>query len=245
MGGSIREADRLYRSRHYEAALTELLSVDAGGTAGVPGLDPEEAEGERNELAYYLGLCYARLERYHDALLYLEQVVTGSDDPVRVYQSRLALAYIYAVTDRCRLAEFELTRLLQMGYRSTQVFSTIAYACYVQGKTEEGIGYYGKALELDAENATALNSLGFILADEGRDLDRALTYCRKAVDKRPANPAYLDSLGWAYYRADKLREARDYLRRALDLAPDSEEIAAHVKAVLDSEATGGKDRHGE
>jgi tetratricopeptide (TPR) repeat protein len=230
MGGSIREALKLYRLKRYEAALNELLALDS---ADLPS-SPDDEAPERIEYAYYLGLCYARLEKYDNALIYLEQVVTAASDPVRIYQSRLALAYIYSVTNRSRLAEFELAKLIESGFRSAQVYSTMAYALYMQGKTEEGIGYYAKALEIDAENATALNSLGFILADEGKDLKKALTFCRKAVDKRPNNPAYLDSLGWAYFRLERTSEAREYLKRALELAPGREEIIAHMKAVLAS-----------
>jgi tetratricopeptide (TPR) repeat protein len=80
--------------------LQELLHVDT------EDFDP----GENTELAYFLGLCYTKLERYDEALLYLEQVVTAGQDPLRVYQCRLTLAYIYVITKRAKLAEFELKR---------------------------------------------------------------------------------------------------------------------------------------
>jgi Flp pilus assembly protein TadD len=49
------------------------------------------------------------------------------------------------------------------------------------------------------------------------------------VERNPKNPAYLDSLGWAYYQSGDLSEARNWLRRALDLAPQSEDIRVHIK----------------
>ena len=61
------------------------------------------------------------------------------------------------------------------------------------------------------------------------DIMRGLRLCRKAVDARPQNPAYLDSLGWAYYKSGDLIEARTWLRRALELAPKEKEIQKHFK----------------
>lgn len=220
MAGSLKEALRLYRSKRYDAALEELLAIEPG-------------QIETTESAYYLGLCYTRLAKYDEALLFLEQVVTASTDLVRTYQARLALAYIYAITNRSRLAEFELTKLIESGYRSVQVYAAIGYATWCQGKIDQSIEFYSKALELDGENLTALNSLGYILADNDRDLSRALTCCRKAVDRKPDNPAYLDSLGWTFYKLGKLPEAREYLKRALAIAPGRPEIVAHMRAVMD------------
>jgi len=52
--------------------------------------------------------------------LYLEQVVTGGLDHARDSQCRMALAYVYSVTGRHRLAEYELERLRESGYESVQ-----------------------------------------------------------------------------------------------------------------------------
>jgi uncharacterized protein HemY len=53
----------------------------------------------------------------------------------------------------------------------------------------------------------------------------------KAYKMNPNDPATLDSLGWAYYRMGKYKEALKYLRKALDKMKDSE-IAAHLGEVL-------------
>jgi Flp pilus assembly protein TadD len=84
---------------------------------------------------------------------------------------------------------------------------------------------------MDEKNTTAMNCLGYILADTGMDFFRGLRLCRKAVDRRPQNAAYLDSLGWAYFKSGDLAEARGWIRRALELAPNEKEIREHVKVV--------------
>jgi len=218
---SLDEGIRLYGLKRWELALVELLTVRT------EGFSPEE----NIELAYYLGLCYTKLERYDDALLYLEQVVTSGHDVLRTYQCRMALAYIYVITKRSRLAEFELNRLASSGFESVQLYTTLAYAAWTQKHFKQAVDYYEKALDLDGSNTTALNGLGYVLVDAGIDLFRGLRCCKKAVDLKPRNPAYLDSLGWAYFKNGDILEARTWLRRAMEAGPNLKEIKQHLKTV--------------
>ncbi|MDR1930812.1 MAG: tetratricopeptide repeat protein [Treponema sp.] len=218
----LEEGIRLFRLKRWQAALEKLLQVDTGGF-GV---------AENTELAYYLGLCYTKLEHYDDALLYLEQVITAAADPLRIYQCRMTLSYIYVTTRRFKLAEFELGRLVSGGFESVQIFTTLAYAAWAQRQYQRAVDYYERALEIDQNNTTALNGLGYILADSDIDVQRGLRLCRRAVEKRPQNGAYLDSLGWAYFKGGDPNEARIWLRRAFEIAPHQREIKEHMKIIV-------------
>ena len=218
---SLAEGIRLYRLKHWDSALAVLLSVNA-----------EHFDADENmELAYYLGLCFTKLERYDDALLYLEQVVTSGHDSMRTYQCRMVLAYIYSITERSKLAEFELQRLVSKGFQSVQLYTTLAYAAWTQKRYKKAVEYYEKALEIDDKNTTALNGLGYTLVDADMDLTRGLKCCKLAVNQKPKNPAYLDSLGWAYFKNGDFLEAKTWLRRALDAAPYMKEIKEHFQIV--------------
>jgi tetratricopeptide (TPR) repeat protein len=222
---SLEEGIRLFKIKRWDKALEEFLRIDTA-----------LFESEDNaEIAYYLGLCYTKLERFDDALLYLEQVVTADADPLRVYQCRLTLAYIYIITGRSKLAEFELDRLIKSGCESVQILTTMAYAAWVQHLYQKAVDLYEKALDMDKENTTALNGLGYILADSDIDVKRGISLCRKAVDKKPKSAAYLDSLGWAHYKNGNPTEARTWLRRALEIAPNHKEIKNHMKLVVGKE----------
>jgi tetratricopeptide (TPR) repeat protein len=222
MEGSLQEGIRLFLTKRWKKALEELKQVNT------TDFNAEETA----ELVYYLGLCYTKLEQYDDALLYLEQVVTNGSNPLRVYQCRMTLAYIYVRTGRSKMAEFELNRLVSGGFESVQLYTTLAYAAWAQKHHKRAVELYEKALDLDVNNTTALNGLGFILVDTGMDVFRGLRFCRKAVDQKPHNPAYLDSLGWAYFKNGDPQEARIWLRRAMDLAPREQEIKTHMRMVV-------------
>jgi tetratricopeptide (TPR) repeat protein len=76
--------------------------------------------------------------------------------------------------------------------------------------------YFREALELDPSNAMTLNYLGYMLADKGTRLTEALALIRKAVDQEPMNGAFLDSLGWAYFKLGEYELAEENLRQAVE-----------------------------
>ncbi len=205
--------------KNYRSAIEEFLLVNK---------DPSESL----ELSYYLGICYTNLEKYDKALLYLEQVVTSNPDIQMVYQCRLILSYIYSITGRFKLAEFELKELLDAGFESAQIYGTFSYIFYSQKMVDKSLDYLYKAAELEPDNPNILNSLGYILANEGIDSEQAIVSCKKAVRLKSEYPAYLDSLGWAYLKAGKSNEALLYLRKAFSLAGSNKLITAHLRSAV-------------
>jgi tetratricopeptide (TPR) repeat protein len=81
---------------------------------------------------------------------------------------------------------------------------------------EPAEGYFRQALALDPSNAMVLNYLGYMLADKGTKLTEALQLIRKAVEEEPMNGAYLDSLGWAYFKLGQYELAEENLRQAVE-----------------------------
>ena len=73
-----------------------------------------------------------------------------------------------------------------------------------------------KAIELTPRNANALNYLGYMLADQDRRLEDSLDYIQRALAQDPYNGAYLDSLGWVYFKMGKLDLAEENLLKAID-----------------------------
>lgn len=219
----LEEGISLYERENYSAALAFFLSL------------PGESDADAVELAYYLGLTYAKLKRYDDALLYLEQVVTSANEEMtasearRVLQCRFLLAVIYCISGRKKLADFELNKLLEIGYNRSQVNAALAYIAWQQGDAEKCIDYYAESLTLNENNPTALNGMGYVLACEGHDLTKALSYCKKALTMAPDSAACLDSLGWVYYKMGLDSEAKKYLYQAQKKAPENREIASHIE----------------
>ena len=96
-------------------------------------------------------------------------------------------------------------RLIRMGLSNAYVQSgdmskgeKILEEIYAEDPTEAGIN----------------NDLGYLYADQGKELEKAEKMIRIAVESQPDNPAYLDSLGWVLFKQGKKAEALEPLKKA-------------------------------
>lgn len=101
-----------------------------------------------------------------------------------------------------------------------------------QKKYDAAEADFRKVLATDPDNAGALNYLGYMLADLNVRLDEAQKLIAHAVELEPDNGAYLDSLGWVYYRQNRLPEAETMLRKALDHMGKDPTVHDHLGDIL-------------
>ena len=81
-------------------------------------------------------------------------------------------------------------------------------------KYDEAEAEFKKVLAANPQSAVTLNYLGYMNADRGVQLEDSLNYIKQAVSMEPTNGAYLDSLGWAYFRLGKYDLAEENLTKA-------------------------------
>jgi tetratricopeptide (TPR) repeat protein len=113
-------------------------------------------------------------------------------------------------------------------------YLTYGAAAERAGMLEQSARLLKKSIALDPENAAeALNYLGFMWVDRNTNLEEAGNYIRKALGLRPNHPAYLDSLGWWYYRQGDLPAAVRELKKALQKIRREEapEVYEHLGEV--------------
>jgi tetratricopeptide (TPR) repeat protein len=99
-------------------------------------------------------------------------------------------------------------------------------------KPEASEAEYRKVLAANPRSSGALNDLGYALADRNAQLQEALQMITKAIELEPNNGAYLDSLGWVYFRLGRLPEAEENLRKALQFTPRDPTVHDHMGEVL-------------
>ncbi len=85
-----------------------------------------------------------------------------------------------------------------------------------------------KALELNPDQPQVLNYLGYSWIDQDMHLEEALEMIEKAVEAQPQDGYIIDSLGWAFYKLDRMDEAVETLERAVMLLPNDPEINDHL-----------------
>ena len=99
------------------------------------------------------------------------------------------------------------------------------------GRIDDAVVEYRKALKRWPDSATALNALGYTLADRTDQYEEAEKLIRKALKIDPDSPAIIDSLGWVLYKLGQHEEALIELQRAYERLNDHE-VASHIVEVL-------------
>jgi tetratricopeptide (TPR) repeat protein len=97
-----------------------------------------------------------------------------------------------------------------------------------QKKYDEAEAEFRKVLAAEPQSAVTLNYLGYMNADRGVRLEESLNYIRQAVSLEPGNGAYLDSLGWAYFRLGKYDLAEENLNKASQHMGSDPSVQEHL-----------------
>jgi tetratricopeptide (TPR) repeat protein len=143
----------------------------------------------------------------------------------------IALSQMYSRLRRWDDAEAAIAKADQLSSKQEEkdYVQFVAGSIYErQKKYDQAEASFRRVLAGDPRNATALNYLGYMLADRGTRLEEALGLIRKAVALDPQNGAYLDSLGWAYYKLGNYEQAEENLRKAVDRIGTDPTVHDHI-----------------
>lgn len=149
----------------------------------------------------------------------------------------------YMLTDQYEEAEQWLLKAIlspsQRVFRSI-IYSTLGDVKNELGKWPESVDAFQNALRLDRNNHNALNNYAYYLSLRSENLDEALEMSKRAVGMEPQNAAYLDTLGWIYYKKGDFDNALEYIQQAVNTGEASAEVFEHMGNVF--EALGEEDK---
>lgn len=109
---------------------------------------------------------------------------------------------------------------------------TLSNIALKRGRVEDSVEWLEQVLDEYPDDVAALNDLGYLWADRGQHLNRALAMCRRAVAVEPANRAYRDSLAWALFKLDRPEEALREIELAVKDAEPDGELFEHLGDIL-------------
>jgi len=162
------------------------------------------------------------------AIAEVKSLLKGTSEDRDVY---IALAQMYSRLRRGPDAEAAAAKAFSLSPKAEEK----VYVHFITGsifehekKYDEAEDAFKKILANDPQNSNTLNYLGYMLADRGVRLEEALAYIKKAVELEPANGAYLDSLGWAYFKLGKYDSAEQNLLRAAQRQDSDPTINEHL-----------------
>jgi tetratricopeptide (TPR) repeat protein len=144
----------------------------------------------------------------------VRSLLKGNQEDRDVY---VRLAIMYTRVKRWSEAEEALNKAEALSTKPEDK----EYVYFLRGSTyerekkyDEAEAEFKKVLTVNPQSAVTLNYLGYMNADRGVQLEDSLNYIKQAVNMEPTNGAYLDSLGWAYFRLGKYDLAEETLTKA-------------------------------
>jgi Tfp pilus assembly protein PilF len=87
---------------------------------------------------------------------------------------------------------------------------------------------YERALSIDSSNALVNNNFAYSLSERGIKLDMALKMAKIAIKTEPGNSAYLDTIGWIYFKAGDFNAAIEYIEKAITVGGEKPDILEHL-----------------
>lgn len=206
-----------HEGRYREAAIELSRAV---------AIDPEDLQAH-----YYLALVYSSLQDFVKAAGQYEIILKkmSLEDPKNaelfVYLGQL---YYSQGQEERAIEQFEKVLLIEPD--NTRVMLTVALYYLDHKRRAEGTRLLERCAAQDPMDDVCLNSLSYVYAEDNVNLDEAQRLVQSALKIDSGNPAYMDTLGWVYYRKGMYDEALRELSRAAELLADPT-IYSHLAEV--------------
>ena len=170
---------------------------------------------------YLLALVYSSLHDVPKATREYEFLLKGltADDPRNVELfTYLGQLYFAQGQDDKALAQFE--RVIALDPKNTGALYIVGSFYLDHNRRKEAVDLFKRCIAQDPMEDGCLNSLSYTYAEDGIELDEALSLVNRALEILPDHAAYLDTRGWVYYHKGMYSEALKELSRAADLVQD-------------------------
>lgn len=180
------------------------------------------------EVFINIGFTYYQQGEFSSALEVIDLGLYGFPEDFRLnYIKALTLQGINKESEAIRFFE----KALSVNPADISVLSSLALAYDNQKEYEKSEETYERALKIDPQNALILNNYAYNLSERDKDLDKALSMAKIAVNKEPENASYLDTIGWIYFKMKKYKLAREFIEKSLKINGNSAVVLEHLGDV--------------
>ena len=114
------------------------------------------------------------------------------------------------------------------------IYGTLGDSYADQENFEDADRVYELALRYDPQNHNAMNNYAYSLSVRETNLERAKELALRAIELAPENAAYLDTVGWVYFKLGDFDRARRFIRASLDTGEASAEVLEHLGDVYEA-----------
>ena len=149
-------------------------------------------------------------------------------------QYLLGTAY-YQIKDYLN-SKIHLSNALKIYPQSRNTKHNLALIYDSIGNWNESDKLYIDLISSDSTDAQAYNNYAYSLIERNKDIEFALELALNAIKLEPKSAAYLDTIGWIYYKMDDYDEALRYIRESLSIDSDNATIQGHLDEIIKSKA---------
>jgi len=193
------------------------------------------ASPERLDLMVALGNAAVLAGKFDMAIASFQKVLQNLEpDSREAGDLHLRIGETYRRKGDGEAAIASLTRASQLLPDQPVVVGTLALVLDGFGKKDEAENAYRATLQLDPDNAIAMNNLAFLLAERGGDLDQALGFVRRAMELVPEDVDIIDTAGWVQWKRGQTDEAIGLFAEALGKAPGNDGYRRHLMLALEA-----------
>ncbi|MEQ1945655.1 MAG: tetratricopeptide repeat protein [Bryobacteraceae bacterium] len=176
--------------------------------------EASDREPNRNDLRLALANVLVRNEQYDESIQILQKLLAG--DP-KSGDLLLRLAEVQRRKGDVNTAMETFRRATQAAPNDPRPLLQLGLLMDGTGRREQAKPIYEQLLKIQPDHPIALNNLAYIKAEEGSDLDEALTMAQRARQKMPESTSIQDTLGWIYIKKnlsdDAVRVFRDLVKQ--------------------------------
>jgi tetratricopeptide (TPR) repeat protein len=191
--------------------------------------DAVAREPERRDFRLALANLYVRDQHYDDAVKLLQELLKtdpkSADLLLRLAETQRRKGDVNAAIETFHLASqaapADPRPLLQLGLLLDGT-----------GRRDQAKPIYEQILKIQPDHPIALNNLAFIKAEEGQDLDAALTMAQRARQGLPNSPDVMDTLGWIYLKKNLSDDAIRTFKELLAADPNRASYHYHYGMAL-------------
>jgi len=198
-----------------------LIRLERLDEAEVVLKEAKEIDPENLDLSLALIFVYSYGQRDEDLETEYEIFLKKAHDekPKDIGISEyLAQFYFYKKRPQEAIDVYE--KILESNPDYVEALFWLGYLYEDCGQRSKALETWERGADLDSSFAPILNCLGYTYAEEGIKLDQAEEMVKKALEEEPENGAYLDSLGWVYYKKGDIEKAKEYTLKAVGLIKD-------------------------
>jgi tetratricopeptide (TPR) repeat protein len=170
---------------------------------------------------YLLALSYTAARDYAHAARQFEIILATypADEPRKV-ELHGYLGELYFLSGKTTDAIAQYERLLLLEPSDTDALVVVGSYYLEHDKKAEGMTLLERCVEADPSDVDCLNALGYSYAEDGKDLAVAEKLVVRALALKPGAAAFLDSLGWVYFKQGKFELALETLQKAVEREKD-------------------------